>query len=112
MRVAPRWRAERIGHITDIEAFVPGEDPRSPATTAAAPRSRSTMMDYNASITYTAAGDTPNAVRAEQANAEGRFLGLKCPVCGRIYTGGRGYCPIDAVRARPRSTRSTCRSAA
>ena len=26
MRVAPRWRATRIGHITDIEAFVPGED--------------------------------------------------------------------------------------
>ena len=25
MRVAPRWRAEREGHITDIEAFVPGE---------------------------------------------------------------------------------------
>lgn len=24
MRVAPRWRARRIGHVTDIEAFVPG----------------------------------------------------------------------------------------
>jgi uncharacterized OB-fold protein len=23
MRVAPRWKSERIGHITDIEAFVP-----------------------------------------------------------------------------------------
>jgi uncharacterized OB-fold protein len=23
MRVTPRWKAERIGHITDIEAFVP-----------------------------------------------------------------------------------------
>jgi uncharacterized protein len=23
MRVAPRWKRERIGHITDIEAFVP-----------------------------------------------------------------------------------------
>ena len=28
MRVAPRWRAERKGHITDIEAFVPGEEPQ------------------------------------------------------------------------------------
>ena len=27
MRVAPRWRAVRTGHITDVEAFVPGEDP-------------------------------------------------------------------------------------
>ena len=23
MRVVPRWRAERVGHISDIEAFVP-----------------------------------------------------------------------------------------
>ena len=27
MRVAPRWRAERQGHITDIACFVPGEQP-------------------------------------------------------------------------------------
>src|SRR5215475_11232767 len=34
MRVAPRWRAERVGYMTDIEAFVPlgdGEEPE-PAT--------------------------------------------------------------------------------
>ena len=40
---------------------------------------------------------TPNAKRAEQANDEGRFLGLKCPECGRTYTGGKGYCPVDAL---------------
>ncbi len=31
LRVAPRWRAERTGHITDIEAWVPlgdGEEPQ------------------------------------------------------------------------------------
>ena len=55
-----------------------------------------TMMDYNASITYTLPV-TPNAKRAEEANDEGRFLGLKCPVCGRTYTGGKGYCPVDAL---------------
>ena len=27
MRVQPRWRAERLGHIRDIEAFVPEEAP-------------------------------------------------------------------------------------
>jgi uncharacterized OB-fold protein len=54
------------------------------------------MMDYNASITYTLPV-TPNAKRAEQANDEGRFLGLKCPECGRTYTGGKGYCPVDAL---------------
>ncbi len=33
LRVAPRWRAERTGHITDIEAWVPlgdGEEPEPP----------------------------------------------------------------------------------
>ena len=33
MRVAPRWQAERTGHVTDIEAWVPladGEEPQSP----------------------------------------------------------------------------------
>ena len=30
-------------------------------------------------------------------------------MCGRTYTGGRGYCPVDASRSAP-STRSSCRS--
>ena len=29
--------------------------------------------------------------------AQGRFLGLQCPVCDARYLGGRGYCPVDAV---------------
>ncbi|CAN5476263.1 OB-fold nucleic acid binding domain-containing protein [soil metagenome] len=94
MRVAPRWRAERKGHITDIEAFVPGEEAvLAPAGEAGEPI---TMMDYDASITYR----TPipaNVIRSEVATGEGRFLGLKCPTCGRTYTGGKGYCPIDSV---------------
>jgi len=104
MRVAPRWRATRIGHITDIEAFVPGEEPVVPAGDGEDggddEREPVTMMDYNASITYTLPV-TPNAQRAEQANEEGRFLGLRCPVCGRTYTGGRGYCPVDSVPLGP-----------
>jgi uncharacterized OB-fold protein len=100
MRVAPRWRAARIGHITDIEAFVPGEDPVVSADDGGPAEEPVTMMDYNASITYTLPV-TPNAARAEQANEEGRFIGLQCPVCGRTYTGGRGYCPVDSVPLGP-----------
>src|SRR5262249_9721304 len=47
-------------------------------------------------ITYT----TPvpdNVIRADTASKAGRFLGVRCPVCGRTYTGGRGYCPVDSV---------------
>ncbi len=94
LRVAPRWRAERVGHITDIEAFVPGEQASGGGGDGAA--QPVTMMDYAASITYV----TPvlaNAVRAARATREGRFLGLKCPECGRTYTGGREICPIDSL---------------
>lgn len=116
MRVAPRWKAERRGHLTDLEAFVPGETPIPGATPGAGetpdpgatPEGGAdqptgepvTMMDYEASITYT----TPvpdNVVRAERAAAEGRFLGLRCPTCGRTYTGGRGYCPVDSLELTP-----------
>ena len=34
MRVMPRWRAERVGYVTDLEAWVPmadGEEPAAPA---------------------------------------------------------------------------------
>ncbi|MCB1016236.1 MAG: OB-fold domain-containing protein [Acidimicrobiales bacterium] len=94
LRVAPRWRAERRGHLTDLEAFVPGEAP-VPGGGGGADEPV-TMMGYNASISYT----TPvpdNVVRSEAAAAEGRFLGLRCPICGRTYTGGRGYCPVDSI---------------
>jgi uncharacterized OB-fold protein len=96
MRVAPRWKAQRSGHITDIEAFVPGEEAVVPADDAGGADEPVTMMDYNAAITY-ATPVTPNEIRARAANEEGRFLGLRCPECGRTYTGGRGYCPIDTL---------------
>lgn len=103
MRVAPRWRSQRHGHLTDLEAFVPGETPVSGGPSngdADAAPEPVTMMDYKASITYT----TPvpdNVIRAEQAADQGRFLGLKCPTCGRTYTGGRGYCPVDSLELTP-----------
>lgn len=95
MRVAPRWRAERKGHITDIEAFVRGEEPQGGG--GSGPEEPVTMMDYDASITYSIP-TTQNALRSEAAIAEGRFLGLRCPVCERTYTGGKGYCPVDALQ--------------
>lgn len=96
MRVAPRWKEGRAGHITDISAFVPGEQSVAPAGAGAGAEEPVTMMDYNASITYRTP-ITENTVRAERAAEAGRFLGLRCPICGRTYTGGKGYCPIDTI---------------
>jgi uncharacterized protein len=94
MRVAPRWKAERIGHITDIDAFIPGETPETNDSPGAA--EPVTMMEYDASIAYRIPVPT-NVVAAEAAAEQGRFLGLRCPICSRTYTGGRGFCPIDSI---------------
>jgi uncharacterized OB-fold protein len=94
MRVAPKWKPERIGHITDIATFIPGETPQTSG--GGAPEEPVTMMEYAASIDYTLPVPA-NVQRAEKASEQGRFLGLKCPVCERVYTGGRGFCPIDSI---------------
>jgi uncharacterized OB-fold protein len=100
MRVAPRWKAERRGHITDVDAFVPGEEATVASGNESAPGEPVTMMEYDAAITYNTPV-TPIVERSERATEQGRFLGLRCPVCGRTYTGGKGYCPVDAVELTP-----------
>lgn len=95
-RVAPRWRAQRTGRIDDIECFVMGETPQVPDDDQGPAAEAVTMMDFNASITY---NDTvpANALRVTEASREGRLIGHRCPVCERTYSGGRGFCPVDAV---------------
>jgi uncharacterized OB-fold protein len=100
MRVAPRWRAVRTGHPTDIEAFVPGEEPVTPENDAGPAAEPVTMLNYSASITYT----TPvpgNQERAAQAIARGVLLGFQCPTCGRTYSGMAGSCAIDGLLLGP-----------
>ena len=58
------------------------------------------MMDFDASITYRQTV-SPNALRAIDASRGQQLIGLRCPICGRTYTGGRGFCPVDAVELGP-----------
>ena len=96
MRVSPRWNGTRIGSITDIVCFVPGEASEVDGTDGGPATEPVTRMDYNASITYR--NPVPAAAdRAVAASREQRLIGQKCPVCARVYAGGRGYCPVDAV---------------
>jgi hypothetical protein len=96
MRVAPRWRGRRTGRINDIVAFVPGEDPEVEGVDAGPADEPVTMMDYDAAITYR--NPVPPVLdRVREASRDQRILGQRCPVCARVYAGGRGYCPIDAV---------------
>lgn len=98
-RVAPRWKGSRIGSLTDIACFVLGEEPEVEGDETTESRSDDepvAMMDYVASITYR--NPVPLAMdRALAASKEQRLLGLTCPTCGRTYTGGRGYCPVDSI---------------
>jgi uncharacterized OB-fold protein len=101
-RVAPRWKGTRIGHLTDIACFVPGEEPEveGDEATEVPGEDGVVMMDYLARITYR--NPVPVAVdRAVAASKEHRLLGSQCPVCGRIYSGGKGYCPIDSLEFTP-----------
>ena len=101
-RVAPRWKGTRIGHLTDIACFVPGEEPEveGDEATEAPDEDGVVMMDYLARITYR--NPVPVAVdRAIAASKEHRLLGSQCPVCGRTYSGGKGYCPIDSLEFTP-----------
>src|ERR1700742_920635 len=53
-RVAPRWKGTRIGHLTDIACFVPGEEPEvdGDEATEGPGEDGVVMMDYLARITY------------------------------------------------------------
>lgn len=96
MRVAPRWRGRREGRIDDIVCFVPGEASEVDGDDAGPAAEPVAMMEYLASITYVNPV-SPTLDRVVDASAEGRLLGQRCPSCGRVYAGGRGHCPIDAV---------------
>lgn len=96
MRVAPRWRGTRVGRINDIVCFVPGEESQLDGPDAGPAAEPVQLMDYNARITYI----NPVPVAADRSVAmslERRLVGMRCPICERVYAGGRGYCPIDAI---------------
>jgi uncharacterized protein len=99
-RVAPRWRGARVGRIDDIVCFVPGEAPQTEGEDTGPAEEPVERMLYNASITYR--NPVPDATdRAVAASKERRLLGLRCPTCQRVYAGGRGYCPVDALELGP-----------
>ena len=111
MRVAPRWRAERVGHITDIEAWVPladGEEPKAapvrvpeedeqPVTGIVSP----VTLEYeiNAGIAATS---------YLRGLAEGKIIGGRAPSSDDVYAGAaRAPTRRRANRLRSRSRSRT-----
>jgi uncharacterized OB-fold protein len=100
-RVAPRWRGRRVGRINDIACFVLGERPEIDGEDTGPATEPIEMMDYLASITYRNPVP-PVADRIVEASRHQRLLGLRCPVCERVYVGARTTCcPIDSVEFGP-----------
>jgi uncharacterized OB-fold protein len=97
MRVAPRWRAERTGHITDIEAWVPlgdGEEPEPPAIHVPAEDEQPvTGITTVTRLEYTL---TPGAATARYLAGlgEGKIIGARAPSSEDVYAASRGTDPI------------------
>jgi uncharacterized OB-fold protein len=96
-RVAPRWRAQRTGHITDIEAWVPlgdGEEPEPATLHVPAPDEQPvtgitspTRLEYH----LTAGAATS---RYLEGLGQGKIIGGRAPSSSDVYAASRGTDPI------------------
>jgi uncharacterized protein len=96
MRVRPRWAAERVGSIRDLACFEPAD---KAAAEAGEPGGNGdpvtmTVTPVRLRILHTASPAESTYLRGL---AEGRLLGERCPVCGKVYIPSRGACPADGV---------------
>ncbi|GAA1031404.1 OB-fold nucleic acid binding domain-containing protein [Virgisporangium ochraceum] len=93
MRVRVRWAAGPVGHIRDIACFEPGDSPPETQPVTAGPIASVTTPIH---LGYTHMV-SPEETRYLRGLAEGRLLGQRCPVCGKVYVPPRGACPADGV---------------
>jgi uncharacterized protein len=101
MRVAPRWAAERSGHIRDIECFVPAghdcPDERQRRGSDFVPGTDAvTMVTTPIRLHYQHSASAEES-RYLRGLAEGKVVGQRCPACGKVYVPPRGACPTDGV---------------
>ncbi len=97
MRVAPRWRADRTGHITDIEAWVPlgdGEEPEPAAIHVPAEDEQPvTGITTLTRLEYTLTPGESTA-RYLAGLGEGKIIGARAPSSQDVYAASRGTDPI------------------
>jgi uncharacterized OB-fold protein len=109
MRVAPRWRAERAGSVTDIEAWVPAGDAGAAAgdvTSAEGVRDGAAQPESTQESAREAITGITVPIRLEykrsagqattrylQGLAEGKIIGGRAPSSTDVYAGSRGTDP-------------------
>jgi uncharacterized OB-fold protein len=94
LRVRARWAAEPVGHIRDIECFLPLDstvdvEPGPPVEPV-------TMITTPIRLSYQHSA-SPEESRYLRGLATGRLVGQRCPACGKVYLPPRGACPTDGV---------------
>ena len=99
LRVRPRWAARPAGGIRDIACFEPCDGPagaaQAPAQDIGAERVPGmTITPVRLRYLHTA---SPGESAYLRGLAEGRLLGQRCGVCGKVYVPPRGTCPADGV---------------
>ena len=95
MRVRARWSGKRGNGIRDIECFEPAEG-AVPADAPAEPAEPVTMITTPVRLTvhHTV---SPGEDVYLRGLAEGRVIGQRCPLCGKVYVPPRGACPTCGV---------------
>jgi uncharacterized protein len=100
MRVKARFAAQREGTIRDIEAFEPTGETAEPAKPKVLAESELPanveLVKVPVQLDYTfSAGQA--ASRFLRGLAEGKLLGQRCPVDGKVYCPTRGACAEHGV---------------
>jgi uncharacterized OB-fold protein len=95
-RVAPRWRGERVGYMTDIEAWEPlgdGEEPTpAPLNAPAEDEQPVTGITVPISLNYTQTAPRTTA-RYLEGLGQGKIIGFRAPHSKEVYAGSRGTDP-------------------
>ena len=101
LRVWPRWRGpDRGGNgITDIVCFDPREHAQESVSEPAQAAEPITMITTPVRLSYDHTV-SPGEDSYLRALAQGRIIGQRCPVCGKVYLPSRGACPVDGVPTR------------
>src|SRR4051794_25180672 len=110
MRVMPRWKAERVGYVTDLEAWVPmadGEEPTVPERASARHADGAASEGTEAEEPVTGitvpirleyeinAGRAPS--KYLRGIAEGRLIGQKAVGSDKVYLPPRGSDPTTGA---------------
>jgi uncharacterized OB-fold protein len=101
MRVRVRWRAERVGAITDIECFEPDPAGAAEVSTGSTGGAWETL-DPVTGIVVPVELDYLYAASPEESLfysslKEGKLVGQRCPTCGKVYIPPRSACPADGT---------------